>query len=233
MRNLESFSKKSYKCEKCSDLTFVFDEDVAIPCECRGVREAESILKQSGISDEFRKKTFDSFDYSRSMDTIEAYKCAVNYYNSFRIKSPSRYYSIMFLGQVGFGKTHLSLAIANKLMEDGVGVVYMGYREAITYIKQHIMDKEVYARVIGRYKRARVLLVDDLFKGSVSSSDVNIMFEIINFRYFNNLPVIVSSEKGVKELLDIDEGIGSRLVEMSKGYLVDVRGKKLNYRIYG
>lgn len=36
------------------------------------------------------------------------------------------------------------------------------------------------------------------------------MFEIVNFRYFNNVPVIVSCEKEVQELLDIDEAVGSR-----------------------
>lgn len=60
-------------------------------------------------------------------------------------------------------------------------------------------------------------MIDDLFKGSVSKSDVSIVFEIVNFRYFNNLTMIVSSEKGVDELLDIDEVIGSRLIEMRFG----------------
>lgn len=76
-------------------------------------------------------------------------------------------------------------------------------------------------------------MIDDLFKGSVSKSDVNIMFEIVNFRYFNNLPVIVSCEKDIEKLLEIDEAIGSRLIEMSKDYLVVMKGSKLNFRVYG
>lgn len=76
-------------------------------------------------------------------------------------------------------------------------------------------------------------MVDDLFKGSVNKSDVNIVFEIVNFRYFNNLFMIVSFEKGVDELLDIDEAIGSRLIEMSKHCLVEIKGRKLNFRVYG
>ncbi|MCH1960051.1 hypothetical protein [Romboutsia hominis] len=86
---------------------------------------------------------------------------------------------------------------------------------------------------MNRYKNARVLLIDDLFKGRISDSDVNIIFEIVNHRYFNNLPIIVSSEKSVDELIGIDEAIGSRLIEMSKNYLVKIIGKKLNFRIYG
>ncbi|MDO7204487.1 hypothetical protein Q5M85_10335 [Paraclostridium bifermentans] len=35
----------------------------------------------------------------------------------------------MFLGQVGSGKTHLSLSIANKLMDNCVGVLYMSYEK--------------------------------------------------------------------------------------------------------
>jgi len=56
--------KTKYRCNKCRDLTFIIEGDVAIPCECRALREAEEILKSSGISDEFRKKTFENFDYT-------------------------------------------------------------------------------------------------------------------------------------------------------------------------
>lgn len=68
----------------------------------------------------------------------------------------------MFLEEVGSGKTHLSSSIANKLMDNCVGVLYMSYREAITKIKQNVIDIEEYERIIGRYKRANVLLLDDL-----------------------------------------------------------------------
>lgn len=139
----------------------------------------------------------------------------------------------MFLGQVGSGKTHLSMAICNELMDRGVSIIYMGYRDAITSIKQNMLDSVYYNKVMNRYKNARVLFVDDLFKGKITDSDINIMFELINHRYFNNLPVIISSECGVDRLLGIDEALGSRLVEMSKGRIVELRGRDLNYRMYG
>ena len=135
------------------------------------------------------------------------------------------------MGQVGAGKSHLSFSIANELMDAGVGVVYMSYREVITRLKQNIMDEVYYHRVMGKYKNARVLLIDDLFKGKVTDSDVNIIFELLNFRYFNKLPVIVSCEMGMDGIMNVDEAIGSRLYEMCK--CIEVRGKKLNYRMYG
>ena len=58
------------------------------------------------------------------------------------------------------------------------------------------------------------------------------MFEIVNFRYFNNLPIIISCEMGIDQILDVDEAVDSRSYERSKGYLAKMEGKKLNYRIY-
>ena len=157
----------------------------------------------------------------------------MDYENEFLDIENSRCNSIMFLGQVGSGKTHLSMAICNELMDRGVSIIYMGYRDAITSIKQNMLDSVYYNKVMNRYKNARVLFVDDLFKGKITDSDINIMFELINHRYFNNLPVIISSECGVDRLLGIDEALGSRLVEMSKGRIVELRGRDLNYRMYG
>ena len=218
-------TEKSYKCTKCRDMTFILVENEALPCECRALREAEDILKKSGIGKEFRNKRFDNFDFSRSMATMEGYE--------FLDIENNRCNSVMFLGQVGSGKTHLSMAICNELMDRGISVVYMGYRDAITGIKQNMMDSVYYNKMMNRYKSARVLFIDDLFKGKITDSDVNIMFELINHRYFNNLPVIISSECSVGRLLDVDEALGSRLVEMTKGRVVETRGKELNYRIYG
>ncbi len=167
------------------------------------------------------------------MESLEAFRTANIYAKNFKQLQSDRRNSIMFMGQVGSGKTHLSLAIANKLMDKGIGVIYMPYRESIMSLKQNIMEEESYKKLMNRYKNSRVLLIDDLFKGGVTKSDLNIMFEIINHRYFNNLPMIISTEKYLEELMNIDEAIGSRIIEMSKAYIINLVGKKLNYRIYG
>ena len=109
----------------------------------------------------------------------------------------------------------------------------MPYRDSITKIKQSITDEINYNKEMELYKNAQVLLIDDLFKGNVTGADINAMFSIINYRYMKKLPIIVSSEKNINELLAIDEAISSRLIEMSKGYIVELKGKHLNYRLVG
>lgn len=229
--NLQKTSEE-YRCSKCRDLRYIIENDEAVPCECKSLREAEEILKRSGISEGFRKKNFENFNYKHDINLLKAYTTATTYVKNFHRLLPSRNNSVMFLGQVGSGKTHLSMAISNILMDNGVGVLYMPYRESIIKLKQNIMDNEYYTREISRFKNAKVLYIDDLFKGSISGSDINTMFEIINHRYFNGMPVIVSCEKSVDELLRIDEAIGSRLIEMCSGFIVEIKDRKLNYRMY-
>ncbi len=55
LNNLEKdWGENNYKCNKCRDLTFIINDGVATPCECRAVKEAKDILRKSGISEEFR-----------------------------------------------------------------------------------------------------------------------------------------------------------------------------------
>ncbi|WP_286184093.1 ATP-binding protein [Clostridium sp. CCUG 7971] len=230
----EQLEKSSYKCEKCRDMLFILQGDgSAKECECRQIRIAEEKLKASGISEEFRNKRFENYKYDKSTKMMEAFLTAKNYSKKFEYIRAARRNSCLLSGQVGSGKTHLGMSIANNLLDKSIGVIYMPYRSIITNLKQSITDEYNYQREIQRYKNAQVLLIDDLFKGRITESDTNIIYEIVDYRYFKNLPMIVTTEKTVENLLDVDEAIGSRLYEMSKDYVVTMQGKELNYRVYG
>jgi DNA replication protein DnaC len=74
--------------------------------------------------------------------------------------------------------------------------------------------------------------MDDPFKGKINETDINIVFEILNYRYLNRLSIIVNTEFTVERLLAFDEAIGSRIYEMCKDYIVEVgMGKENNYRL--
>lgn len=178
-------------------------------------------------------KTFKSYepwnDLTKKMKGV-----TTNYYLRFKEIEKTKHNSILFCGQPGAGKTHLSIALANNFIKkDNKKVVYMPYRSVITTLKQNILDKEYYKNLVSKYQMAEILLIDDLFKGKVNETDINIMFEIINHRYINKLPIICSTEYLVEEMLSFDEAIGSRIYEMSKGFIVEVRGKENNYRLRG
>ena len=43
--------------------------------------------------------------------------------------------------------------------------------------------------------------------------------------------MIISTEKSLKELIQFDEAIGSRIIEMSREHVVVFKDKSLNYRL--
>jgi len=226
----------SYRCNKCCDTGWILipqenRQPLAISCECRKIEKLKSEWKYSGINVEQSKLTFTNFEIwnEASQRTKET---AIAYYQDFNEIRGCRKNSILLCGQVGSGKSHCSIALALNFLKHKIRVVYMPYRDVITKIKQNMIDEEYYSKTISKYQLCEVLLIDDLFKGKINESDINIIFEIINYRYLNYLPVIVSSEFSIDRLLAFDEGVGSRIYEMSKDYVVEIeKDISNNYRL--
>ena len=92
--------------------------------------------------------------------------------------------------------------------------------------------QEYYTKTISKYQLCEVLLIDDLFKGKINESDINIMFEIINYRYLKFLPIIVSSEFSIDRLLAFDEGLAQEFMKCAKDYVVEIeKDIRNNYRL--
>ena len=227
-----------YDCPECKDsgiITRIDENGVerASVCQCVQLKQARRIMQQSGLSDLQRSVTFNSYQTFDNDDLQKAKQKAISYYRGFLKIEKTGQNSILLCGQVGAGKTHLGIAISNSLMEQRIPVIYMPYRNAITALKQNIMDEEGYAREMSKYLNARVLYIDDLLKGQPTESDRKILFEIINHRYINGLPMIITTEVTPDALVNFDEAIGSRIIERSRGNIVVFRGSRLNYRLRG
>ena len=225
--------KNSYNCNLCKDTTWILDNTgrVVERCKCYEVMKVREQWEASGLKTDDLDKTFSTYEnWSNLSKNMK--NAATNYYLRFKEIEKTKYNSIMFCGQPGSGKTHLCIALANNFIKkDGKRVVYMPYRDVITKLKQNILDKEYYKNLVGKYQLAEILLIDDLFKGKVNETDINIMFEIINHRYINKLPIIVSTEYLIEEMLNFDEAIGSRIYEMAKNFIVEIKGQENNYRL--
>lgn len=195
---------------------------------------SETILESSGIGEAFRSKTLEGFvcnNPERQSMIVKATAFCEGKVGA----------SFLALGQVGSGKTHITVGIANKLMQAGVPVRYAQYGTMINDLLSAKKDAINYVKVADHYRKARVLLIDDLFKGAVSTWDgsrslksnhLELVFQIINYRYLNKLPIIISSELDPTRLLDLDEGIASRLLEMAGKNIIVVNDVNMNYRIF-
>ena len=63
-------------------------------------------------------------------------------------------------------------------------------------------------------KQVTCLYIDDLFKcgGEPTSADKNFTFELLNYRYNNQLPTVISTELTPRQLGVLDGAVGSRIV---------------------
>lgn len=228
---------EKYECPVCNDVGYIFTirdgHEYCTPCGCQEIKIAMERLERSGLAKEFKEKTFQNYYTENNPILIDAKHTVERYADEFLTFKHERHNSLMLCGQVGAGKTHLGTACSIKLIHNGTAVIYMGYRDEMTELKASILDSEKYNRELSRYKKAPVLFIDDFLKGKVTESDVNIIYEIVNYRYNNNLPIIISTEKTPDALINFDEAIASRLIEMCRGNIIFFKGKELNYRLYG
>ena len=191
-------------------------------------------LKKSGLKNIIKDYTFDKYEAEEPwQQTLK--EAAMEYANA---KQPEGWF---FLGgQSGCGKTHLCTAVCRKFLLEGRRVMYMLWRDEIVKLKGLVNDAVQYGELIDKYKKAEVLYIDDLFKTGKNSegeaqrptpADVNIAFEIINYR--SNDPAlltIISSECTEDDLLDIDEAVGGRIIEKSTAFSI-AKNRKRNYRL--
>jgi len=229
-------TERVYSCNICKDdgYTRHFDDngyEFVRTCECERVKQSMRIIKASGLSDVVDTLTFDKFETTEPWQEI-AKRQAVEYSDN----PNGRWFFVG--GQVGSGKTHLCTAITIKLLKQGKRARYMLWRDEVVRLKAVINEDEYYEK-IRQLKTTEVLYIDDFFKTErgkpPTSADINIAFELINYRYINrNLITIISCEQTIEDLIDIDEAVGSRIYERTKGnggYLVIGNDRNKNYRL--
>jgi DNA replication protein DnaC len=183
-------------------------------CECKIIRRNIICIRESGLADLLGIYTFDN--YTADLDWQKYVKERAAAYVA---ESGGHWLSV--LGCIGAGKTHICTAVCGELMKTGVSLKYMLWRDESVKLKAMANNYAEYSQCIAPFKDAEILYIDDLFKtkkgAELTPADINLAFELINYRY-NSLgrKTIISSEKSIAELYDTDPAIGTRIYEKSK-----------------
>jgi DNA replication protein DnaC len=182
-------------------------------CECAVKRRNALRIKRSGLADVMSRYTFEAFKTPDKQTA--AIKAA-----ALRYVAESRGEWFVIVGRPGSGKTHVCTAIIGKLIEGGKNCKYMLWRDEVRELKALVNDNTAYRERMNLLKNVDVLYIDDFLKGrSVSDGDLNVAFELLNARYNARKRTIISGERTIGAIMDIDEAIGSRIYERSKnGY---------------
>ena len=128
---------------------------------------------------------------------------------------------LVITGPSGTGKTHLCTAACRELLKQGRTVRREEWRTIAPRLKNLLSsDYARYERELKSLCTVSILYVDDFFKGTISDADVNLAYTLLNDRYNAMRPTILSTELSLEEILSIDEAIGSRIYERSRGFLI-------------
>ena len=190
-------------------------------------KKVERIIKNSNMSKRNLSYKFDNFEPNNSNQKV--FNNLKNY--SKKLLNGIEKKGLILVGNNGIGKTHLACSIANKLIENGIPVIYGTLINLLAELRNsYDVDNNVSEmEIIKLYENVDLLIIDDLGKEKPSEWGLEKLFTIINSRYENNLPVIITTNYNQNSLverlslngeIETAKSIISRLYEMC--YLVKI-----------
>ena len=191
-------------------------------------------MRNSGLSEALDTQTFETF--VTKTETQRKIKEAAEKYleRLFEDRDSKRRPWFYIGGNPGCGKTHICTAICGEILKKNVGVRYMQWLDVSRKLKASVNDED-FEDEVAEYINVSVLYIDDLLKQkytetpTFTEADIKIAFTILNARYLQNKPTIISSEWDlVNQLLPADEGVFSRVYERCKGNRLTIERKMEN-----
>lgn len=223
-----------YNCAKCHDSGAVQGK----LCSC--VYELCKKLTSERMSSEMplAESTFANFDlsyYPEQGEKVSPRKRMQGIYNfcrEYAEKFDRHAGNLLFLGRTGLGKTHLSLAIANRVIEQGYSVIYGPSVKLIGQVeKEHFSRESSGSAALDQLLECDLLIIDDLGTEFVNSFSVSVINNIVNSRILENRPTIISTNLSLGELEEkYSPRVASRLIGhyAIKQFLgEDIRQKKI------
>ena len=211
------------ECPVCGGLGYVArdlptdhpDFGKLFPCSCklaeREQRRMEQLRSLSNL-DHLARLTFDSFvpdgyqlTPSQSATLRFAYDMAQRY-----AEDPQGW--LILFGKYGCGKTHLTAAIANRVIERGQAVLFVVVPDLLDYLRAAFAPNSpaTYDERFDQVRNAPLLILDDLGTQSSTAWAQEKLFQILNYRYNARMPTVITSNHRLEE---IDLRIRSRMVD--------------------
>lgn len=198
-----------YTCAACKDTGFIGSRR----CKCHNelLKEIErQNLEEIAPLDDCTFETFETKYYPDESRAEKIKSTCFKYATQFTTKSKN----IIFYGGTGLGKTHLSLAIANAVINRGYSVVYGTAQNVLNDLQNENFgrtdDLRYYERAV---LNCDLLIIDDLGTEFKNSYTVAALYNIINSRILSKLPTIISTNFSSNELEEkYDQRITSRII---------------------
>ena len=220
-------------CPKCSGSGWIirFDaqgREVVRACECRLNESRQSVIRQATLPKRFDgdslKQTLTSVYPERDRaEFVTGCKAIKQWVDRFSKDTDVGFY--LYSHTKGSGKTRMAVAIAKAILEKNkqtddvnefIKVKFITAADILTAIKSTWNNSEAMTEEELLYKLTTVdlLVIDDFGMEKVNDWVNEKIFQIVNDRYSNKKPMILTSNLSIEEC-KYDERIWNRLMECS------------------
>ena len=192
-----------------------------------------TIYKQNYIGRKLQEMNLENFYFDSSnkyvLDIVNDY---IN-----KNKDTMKADSLIIMGKSDVGKTHLAAAIANKLIENDKIVLMERLTNLLDRIREtYENNTKSENELIEIYSNADMLIIDDLGTEKISNWALEKLYTIIQNRYENGLPIIITTRFNKQGLIerfsyskdpDLVDAIISKLYQMCFGIMLKGTKKEL------
>lgn len=226
----EDYTDVHYECERCGDTGFLNTS----MCDCMKKALVKEAYSSSGLGALIGTQTFDNFDYRYYGEEIRnKVKGYVSMLKSFSEGfSDKTYENYIMIGSTGLGKTHLSTAAAQVVIERGYDVLYVGAVSMLGDFEAERFGNGAHRKNndVDRYYESDLLIIDDLGTEIINKFTNSYLYDVINTRINNKRCTVINTNLMPSEILSVySERISSRILgEYTPMYFkgVDIRKQK-------
>lgn len=210
----EDYLDIHYTCPICNDTGFCNGRY----CEClkklHGKLSADELNKNAQL----KLSSFDTFSLTYYKgEEYQVMKRILEFTEQYAHSFTPSSESILMFGGTGLGKTHLSLAIANKVLEKGFSVVYDSVINILRNIEREHFSRDHSSENIDLVMNTDLLILDDLGTEYETPFYNSTIYNIINSRLNSGRPVIISTNLDFRGLRNrYEERVVSRIVSVYK-----------------
>ena len=179
------------------------------------------LFKNSLMDKKFENETFEKWDFNKGKKSM--YNVGVRYCDKFQ-EAKKEGLGFLFYGTPGNGKTYLSNSIANRLLSQMHSVICVSINALLERIRETYSKwgQEGEWEILKALSLADLLIIDDLGTEQDTEWSRSRIYNIIDNRYRNGLPLIVSTNKSIDQLKNMyHERTIDRLLEMATPILND------------
>ena len=224
-KEIDDYSKKngakntiSYSCKKCQDNGYINGK----MCECLKKEISNILFEESNFG---KLVNFSDAEKGASGNLKSLYELMKKWCHSDFKKN------IIFLsGQVGTGKTYLTRAMANELIEQGKIVKLVTAFQMSRDFKEY---RSTYNEtILDKYLSCEFLFIDDLGTEVIyKNSTIEFLYQILNERQMRKLCTIITSNLDLAEIRDrYDERIFSRIANRETSITVNLKNEDLRLK---